>query len=138
MIDPDGEHLTIVDDRGHALTDEQTLLSLLTLVCGHLLGDTVALPVTVTRHAEAIAAQHNVRVRRTKLSTPALMDAAVGARGGVRGQHRRWLHPPGVPAGLRRGGLLGEAPRAARPVGHAAVDRSSKGCPAPTSPTRPW
>ena len=76
VIDPDGEHLTIVDDRGHVLTDEQALLALLTLVSGHLLGDTVALPVTVTRHAEAIAAQHDVRVRRTKLSTPALMDAA--------------------------------------------------------------
>jgi mannose-1-phosphate guanylyltransferase/phosphomannomutase len=76
VIDPDGEHLTIVDDRGHVLTDEETLLALLTLVCGHLLGDTVALPVNVTRHAEAIAAQHDVRVRRTKLSTPALMDAA--------------------------------------------------------------
>jgi len=76
VLDPDGEHLTLIDDSGNILSDEQALLALLTLVSGHLLGDTVALPVTVTRHAEAIAAAHGVRVRRTKLSTPALMDAA--------------------------------------------------------------
>ena len=76
VLDPDGEHLTLIDDSGSILSDAQALLALLTLVSGHLLGDTVALPVTVTRHAEAIAAAHGVRVRRTKLSTPALMDAA--------------------------------------------------------------
>jgi mannose-1-phosphate guanylyltransferase/phosphomannomutase len=76
LIDPDGEHLTVIDDTGKILTDEQALLALLTLVCGHLLGDTVALPVNVTSQADEIAAQHGVRVRRTKLSTAALMDAA--------------------------------------------------------------
>ena len=76
VLDPDGEHLTLIDDAGRVLTDEQALLSLLSLVSGHLLGDTVALPVTVTSHAEAIAGAHGVHVRRTKLSTPALMDAA--------------------------------------------------------------
>ncbi len=76
VLDPDGEHLTLIDDAGHVLTHEQSLLALLTLVSGHLLGDTVALPVTVTSHAEVIAAEHNVRVRRTKLATSALMDAA--------------------------------------------------------------
>jgi mannose-1-phosphate guanylyltransferase/phosphomannomutase len=39
-------------------------------------GESIALPVTVTRHAEAIAALHGVTVRRTKVSTPALMQAA--------------------------------------------------------------
>ncbi|MGH9274164.1 MAG: mannose-1-phosphate guanyltransferase, partial [Acidimicrobiales bacterium] len=76
VLDPDGEHLTLIDDAGHVLTDEQALLALLTLVSGHLLGDTVALPVTVTSHAEQIAAAHGVRVRRTKLATSALMEAA--------------------------------------------------------------
>ncbi|MGK2949164.1 MAG: sugar phosphate nucleotidyltransferase [Acidimicrobiales bacterium] len=76
VLDPDGEHLTLVDDAGHILTDGESLLALLTLVSGHLVGDTVALPVTVTREAEAITEPHGVRVRRTKLSTPALMDAA--------------------------------------------------------------
>ena len=76
VLDPDGEHLTLIDDAGRVLTDEQALLALLSLVSGHLLGDTVALPVTVTSHAEVIAGAHGVHVRRTKLSTPALMDAA--------------------------------------------------------------
>jgi mannose-1-phosphate guanylyltransferase/phosphomannomutase len=76
VLDPDGEHLTLIDDAGHVLTNEQALLALLTLVSGHLLGDTIAVPVTVTSHAEAIASQHGVRVRRTKLATSALMDAA--------------------------------------------------------------
>jgi mannose-1-phosphate guanylyltransferase/phosphomannomutase len=76
VLDPDGEHLTLIDDTGHILSDEEALLSLLTLVSGKLIGDTVALPVNVTSHAESIAGVHDVRVRRTKLSAPALMDAA--------------------------------------------------------------
>jgi mannose-1-phosphate guanylyltransferase / phosphomannomutase len=76
VLDPDGEHLTLIDDAGHVLADDRALLALLRLVGSHLLGDTVALPVTVTMHAEAIAAEHGVRVRRTKLATSALMDAA--------------------------------------------------------------
>jgi mannose-1-phosphate guanylyltransferase/phosphomannomutase len=76
VLDPDGEHLTLIDDAGQVLTNEQALLALLTLVSGHLLGDTIAVPVTVTSHAEAIASEHGVRVRRTKLATSALMDAA--------------------------------------------------------------
>jgi mannose-1-phosphate guanylyltransferase/phosphomannomutase len=89
VLDPDGEHLTLIDDAGHILSNEQALLALLTLVSGHLLGDTVAVPVTVTSHAEAIAAEHGVRVRRTKLATSALMAAAaepgVGFSGSVDG-----------------------------------------------------
>ena len=45
-IDPDGEHLTIIDDEGHVLTHTEALLALLVLVGDHLLGDRVALPVS--------------------------------------------------------------------------------------------
>ena len=76
LLDSDGEHLTLIDDTGHVLSDEQSLLALLRLVSSRLLGDTVALPVTVTSHAEAIAGEHGVKVKRTKLATSALMDAA--------------------------------------------------------------
>ena len=76
VLDPDGEHLTLIDDSGHVLSNEESLLALLAMVSGHLLGDTVAVPVAVTQHAEAIAAEHGVQVRRTKLSASALMDAA--------------------------------------------------------------
>ncbi len=76
VIDPDGEHLTLIDDTGRILSDGESLLALLTLVADHLLGDTVALPVTVTSHAETIVAGAGVQVRRTKLASAALMDAA--------------------------------------------------------------
>jgi mannose-1-phosphate guanylyltransferase/phosphomannomutase len=75
-IDPDGEHLTLIDDEGHVLSHTEAALTLLDLVSDHLLGDRVALPVAVTRHAESIAARHGVKLLYTKLSTPALMDAA--------------------------------------------------------------
>jgi mannose-1-phosphate guanylyltransferase / phosphomannomutase len=76
VLDPDGEHLTIVDDSGRCLTDGEALLAVVTLVAGHLLGDTIAVPVNTTSHVEAIAAGHGVKVARTKLATSALMDVA--------------------------------------------------------------
>ena len=113
VLDPDGEHLTLIDDTGHVLSDEQALLAVLTLVSGHLLGDTVALPVTITRHAEAITALHDVRVRRTKTATSSLMDAASEPGRRLRQRQRR-VHPPRLPPGLRRRGEPGEGARAAR------------------------
>jgi mannose-1-phosphate guanylyltransferase/phosphomannomutase len=76
VIDPDGEHLTLIDDLGHVLTDQQALLALVVLVGDHLVGDTIALPVTVTSHAEQLAARAGVKVLRTKLASAALMEAA--------------------------------------------------------------
>jgi mannose-1-phosphate guanylyltransferase / phosphomannomutase len=76
VLDPDGERLTLIDDSGHVLDHDQALLAMVALVSGRLLGDTIALPVSVTSHAEAIAGQHGAKITRTKLSTTALMDAA--------------------------------------------------------------
>jgi mannose-1-phosphate guanylyltransferase/phosphomannomutase len=76
VIDPHGEHLTIIDDSGHCLSDSEALFTLLALVADHLLGDCVALPVSVSSQAEQLLTRHGVRVKYTKLSTPALMDAA--------------------------------------------------------------
>jgi mannose-1-phosphate guanylyltransferase/phosphomannomutase len=75
-IDPDGEHLTLIDDEGHVLTHTEAVLALCELVSQHLIGDRVALPVTVTRHAEQLVARHGVKVQYTKIATSALMDAA--------------------------------------------------------------
>src|SRR3954468_23044881 len=75
-IDPDGEHLTLIDDEGHVLTHVEAVLALLELVGDHLLGDRVALPVAVTDHAERLLAPHGIRLQHTKMATPALMDAA--------------------------------------------------------------
>lgn len=76
LIDPDGDRLTVIDDSGRILTSTEALLAFIGLVSDHLLGDVIALPVNVTRHALLIAERHGVRVELTKLSTPALMDAA--------------------------------------------------------------
>ncbi len=76
IIDPDGERLTVVDDMGRTLTHTEALLAFVTLVCDHLLGDSIALPANTTRQAGAIAGRSGVKVRPTKISTPALMTAS--------------------------------------------------------------
>ncbi|HEV7761833.1 MAG TPA: sugar phosphate nucleotidyltransferase [Acidimicrobiales bacterium] len=77
VIDPDGEHLTLIDDSGRILDDTQALLAFVALVSGHLAdGAAIALPLSATMHAEALAAERGVEVVRTKLSNAALMAAA--------------------------------------------------------------
>jgi mannose-1-phosphate guanylyltransferase / phosphomannomutase len=76
VFDPDGERLFLVDDEGAVLNDHESLLAFVQLVCGHLLGDRIALPVTATAHATHLAAAHGVHVRETKVSAAALADAA--------------------------------------------------------------
>ncbi len=82
VLDPDGEHLTLIDDEGHILTDTEALLAMCSLVSGHLLGDQIALPVATTRLAEELVAPHGVSIRWTKTSTAALMSAATEERVG--------------------------------------------------------
>ena len=76
VLGPAGERLTLIDDEGHVLTDTESTLAMLELVGDHLLGDTIALPVNVTTHAERLAQAHGIRVRPTKLTAQALADAA--------------------------------------------------------------
>ncbi|HEX5365544.1 MAG TPA: mannose-1-phosphate guanyltransferase [Acidimicrobiales bacterium] len=76
VIDADGEQLTLVDDSGRVLTDDQALLAYVSLVAGQAPGSTIALPLAATRHAEALAADRDVTILRTKLSNAALMQAA--------------------------------------------------------------
>ena len=76
VLDPDGEHLTLVDDGGTVLTDGEALLALVSLVSGHLLGDRLAVPVNVSRVVEDLAAANGVGVLYTKMATTALMEAA--------------------------------------------------------------
>jgi mannose-1-phosphate guanylyltransferase/phosphomannomutase len=76
VIDPDGEHLTIIDDEGRVLDDHQALLTLVSLIAGHLEGREIALPVTVSLAAEELAGRRGVGVRYTKTATTALMEAA--------------------------------------------------------------
>ncbi|MEJ7585131.1 MAG: hypothetical protein WKF43_13860 [Acidimicrobiales bacterium] len=76
VLDPDGEHLTLIDDEGRVLDDTTALLAMVKLVSGHMLGNRIALPVNVSRVVEDLVAPSGVSVEYTKTSTPALMDAA--------------------------------------------------------------
>jgi mannose-1-phosphate guanylyltransferase / phosphomannomutase len=80
VLDPDGEHITFVDDEGHALTDTEAmfvLVELVTAVSGE--GSRVAVPVASSRELERVAGIHGAEVVHTKMSTAALMDAASDA-----------------------------------------------------------
>jgi mannose-1-phosphate guanylyltransferase / phosphomannomutase len=76
VIDPDGEHLTLVDDTGHVLTDDEGLLAFVSLVAGHSPGRWIALPLSATSQADHLADERDVGILRTKLSNAALMQAA--------------------------------------------------------------
>ena len=76
VVDPDGEHLTLVDDSGHVLTDDESLLAFVSLEANHIGDRAIALPLSVTSHAERLARAKGVEVVRTKLSPAALMEAA--------------------------------------------------------------
>jgi mannose-1-phosphate guanylyltransferase/phosphomannomutase len=76
VLDPDGERLILIDDEGHVLSDTEALLVILTLLPGKIAGDKVALPVSASQAAVDLVRSHGTEVIVTKLSNPALMDAA--------------------------------------------------------------
>jgi len=76
VFDPDGETLRVVDDTGHALTDEECLLALITLVTEARPGARLALPVAVSREAERIAKATGASIAWAKLSASHLMELA--------------------------------------------------------------
>jgi mannose-1-phosphate guanylyltransferase / phosphomannomutase len=76
VIDADGERLRLVDDLGRVLSNTEALLAFVELVCDHLVGDSIALPVNATERATDVADAHGVRVIPTKVATAALMAAA--------------------------------------------------------------
>jgi mannose-1-phosphate guanylyltransferase / phosphomannomutase len=76
VIDPDGEHLTIVDDEGTVLDNNEALLALLHLVTETVDSPSVAFPVGVSRIADAITSQAGGRVITTKMSSAHLMEVA--------------------------------------------------------------
>ena len=76
VMDPDGEHITFVDDSGHVLTDNDALFVLLSLVCQTSDKARVAVPVSASRCVEDVVARHGADLVWTKLSTPHLMEVA--------------------------------------------------------------
>ena len=76
VLDSDGERLTLIDNEGHVLSHVEASLAFIELVCDHLIGDRVAVPLNATSHVEAIAARHNKGTLFTKLGRSSLMAAA--------------------------------------------------------------
>jgi mannose-1-phosphate guanylyltransferase/phosphomannomutase len=104
VIDTDGEYITLVDNNGHILTDDEGLMALLYLVLADAdrrggPPSTVALPVSVGRAVEAMCDEAGATLLWTKLSTPHLMEVASGP--GVRfaaSQEGGYIFPSFLPA----------------------------------------
>ena len=79
VVAPDGEHVTLVDDAGRVLTNDEALLALVTLVAATRERARIAVPVAVSRKLERICAEAGAEVVWTKLSTPHLMETADSA-----------------------------------------------------------
>lgn len=76
VLDPDGETATIVDDRGRILSSMTALLALVRLLADERPGARLALPVSVSRHAEGIARDAGCEIVWTKLATSAITELA--------------------------------------------------------------
>jgi len=81
VVDADCEHLTVVDDEGSVLSDDQALLVFLLLVTANVKDARVVLPVSVPNAAAAICEAAGATITYAKLSSAHLMELA--ARPGV-------------------------------------------------------
>ncbi|MEZ5203923.1 MAG: sugar phosphate nucleotidyltransferase [Acidimicrobiales bacterium] len=130
VLDPDGEHLTLIDDTGTALTDDEARLAFVTLVGGTCSG-------TASR-CRSTSPPPPMRSSSRTGSGPAYEDfdgrphgGGERARGRLRGERRRRLHHPGLPPGVRRGSRARQAPRAAGP----REDHAQRGARGPAART---
>ena len=80
MLDPDGEQLTLVDDTGHVLDDDEALLTLTLLVSSAEPESVIAVPVDASSHVEQLCASTGSEVLRTKLSGIQLLEEADSPR----------------------------------------------------------
>ncbi|MDP8937920.1 MAG: mannose-1-phosphate guanyltransferase [Actinomycetota bacterium] len=81
VIDPDGEHVTFIDDEGHVFTPEQALLALISLVVAQREHARIVLPVSASLAAERIAADAGAEIVWAKVSSAHIMD--LSSAGGV-------------------------------------------------------
>jgi mannose-1-phosphate guanylyltransferase / phosphomannomutase len=81
VIDAGGERLTLIDERGDVLSDDEAVVVFLDLLSRAGAAARVALPVTASDRALALCAARGIEVTLTQLSTPGLLEAA--ASGGV-------------------------------------------------------
>ena len=75
LIDPGGEFAYLVDDRGHEISTERTLLAFLRHQASTS-GGTVAVPVSCSWVCEEIAAESGASLLRTTTGLPSLMARA--------------------------------------------------------------
>lgn len=75
-VDPLGERLALVDERGELVHDDRALLVVLDLICAESHGAVAALPVTTTRVAERVTSFHGASIRWTSTSPDQLLAAA--------------------------------------------------------------
>ncbi len=80
VLDPGGEFVDIVDDQGHALSHDEALLVLVSLVTEAHPGARIALPVAASTAAEEICQKAGATIVWTKLSASHLMEVARSER----------------------------------------------------------
>jgi mannose-1-phosphate guanylyltransferase/phosphomannomutase len=99
VIDAGGERLTLIDERGEVLSDDEAIVVFLTLLIADGLAGRVALPLIASDRALALCAARGIEVKLTPLSTPALLEAA--ASDGVSfaaDRHGGYVFPSVLPA----------------------------------------
>jgi mannose-1-phosphate guanylyltransferase/phosphomannomutase len=79
LFEPDGEQLTIVDDTGRVLSDDEALCVMVRLVVGDGPGGAIAVPVNAPRQVERLCNETASKVIWTKLGPADLMEAAAGS-----------------------------------------------------------
>ncbi|HUY64849.1 MAG TPA: sugar phosphate nucleotidyltransferase [Acidimicrobiales bacterium] len=99
VLDPGGERITLVDDEGRVLKDDEALILLLRLVLAASPGATVALPVAAPRAAELVCAESGADIVWTKLSVTHLMEVAASEQVVFAGsQQGGYIFPGFLPA----------------------------------------
>ncbi|MGH9297742.1 MAG: hypothetical protein ACRDZP_07185, partial [Acidimicrobiales bacterium] len=76
MLDPDGEQLTLVDDSGRILSDEEALCVFVAIVCEQKAGTAIAVPVDAPTEVARIAEAAGSELIWTKLAASELMAAS--------------------------------------------------------------
>jgi len=99
VIDPDGEHVTLVDDEGHVFTQEQAMLAMISLVLAQREHARIVLPVSASLAAERLASDAGAEIVWAKVSSAHIMDlAAVGGVALAATQDGGFIFPDFLPA----------------------------------------
>ncbi len=78
-IDVGGESISVVDNRGRTVSSIDLAAAMTELVLSAYPGETIVVPVDMPSLFDRVAALHNGTVMRTRISTQALMEAALEA-----------------------------------------------------------